>query len=87
MRKLFIASIVGSFCASAAFAQAPPSPAPPAAGPPAAAKPAPKAKAAPVVHSPQSIECSKQADAKGLHGPERIRFRANCKNKFMKEKN
>jgi hypothetical protein len=86
MRRLIIASIVGSFCASAAFAQAPPPPAPPAAGPPAAAKPAPKAKAAPVVHSAESIECSKQADAKGLHGPERVRFRANCKNKLMKQK-
>ena len=31
------------------------------------------------VQSPESIECSKQADAKGLHGPERIKFRANCK--------
>jgi hypothetical protein len=39
-----------------------------------------------VVHSPESIECSKQADAKGLHGPERVRFRANCKKKLMKEK-
>ena len=31
------------------------------------------------VKSPESIECSKKADAKGLHGPERIKFRANCK--------
>jgi hypothetical protein len=31
------------------------------------------------VQSPESIECSKQADAKGLHGAERIKFRANCK--------
>ena len=31
------------------------------------------------VRSPESIECSKQADAKGLHGKERIKFRANCK--------
>ena len=27
-----------------------------------------KKPATPVVHSPQSIECSKEADAKGLHG-------------------
>jgi hypothetical protein len=26
-----------------------------------------------------SIECSKQADAKGLHGKERREFRAKCK--------
>ena len=30
-------------------------------------------------HSPQSIECSKQADTKGLHGKEREKFRAECK--------
>jgi len=26
-----------------------------------------------------SLECSKQADAKGLHGKERHKFRADCK--------
>lgn len=31
------------------------------------------------VRSPESIECSKQADAKGLHGKERVKFRAECK--------
>jgi psiF repeat len=31
------------------------------------------------VHSPESIECSKEADAKGLHGKERKKFRAECK--------
>jgi len=30
-------------------------------------------------HSPESIECSKQADAKGLHGKERKEFRSKCK--------
>jgi psiF repeat-containing protein len=40
-----------------------------------AAKPAP----APVVHSAASIECSKEADAKGLHGEARKKFRAECK--------
>jgi hypothetical protein len=42
---------------------------------PAPAKPA----AAPVAHTAQSIECSKEADAKGLHGKERKKFRAECK--------
>ncbi len=42
-----------------------------------------KPKAA-AVHSPESIECSKQADAKGLHGAERKKFRAKCK-KELKE--
>jgi hypothetical protein len=27
----------------------------------------------------KSIECSKQADAKGLHGKERQKFRSKCK--------
>ena len=30
-------------------------------------------------HSPESIECSKEADAKGLHGKERKKFRSECK--------
>ncbi len=28
--------------------------------------------------SPQSIECSKEADAKGLHGADRKKFRKDC---------
>jgi len=31
--------------------------------------------------TPESIECSKQADAKGLHGAERKKFREECKKK------
>jgi hypothetical protein len=45
-----------------------------------------KGESGAVVHGPESIECSKQADAKGLHGQERARFRANCKKKLMKQK-
>jgi hypothetical protein len=37
------------------------------------------AKKAPVVHSAASLECSKEADAKGLHGKERKKFRSECK--------
>jgi psiF repeat len=40
---------------------------------------APAAKKAPVVHSAASLECSKEADAKGLHGKERKKFRSECK--------
>ena len=29
-------------------------------------------------HSAESIECSKQADAKSLHGKERKKFRSEC---------
>ena len=36
-------------------------------------------------HSPESIECSKQADAKGLHGKARKEFRSTCK-KELKNK-
>ena len=41
--------------------------------------PAAKTEKAPVVHSAASIECSKEADAKGLHGKERKKFRSECK--------
>jgi len=34
-------------------------------------------------HSAASIECSKEADAKGLHGKERKKFRAECKRNAM----
>ena len=39
---------------------------------------APAAKTA-KPRSAESIECSKQADAKGLHGKERKKFRSDCK--------
>ena len=51
-----------------AFAQTPA----PAAAPPAKTK-------APVVHTEISLKCSKEADAKGLHGKERKKFRSECK--------
>jgi hypothetical protein len=41
-------------------------------------KPAATAKAKPV-RTAKSLECSKQADAKGLHGKERRKFRSECK--------
>jgi len=42
------------------------------------AAPAPAAKAE-KPRSAASLECSKEADAKGLHGKERKKFRAECK--------
>jgi hypothetical protein len=39
-------------------------------------------KAKPRIAKPRtakSLECSKQADAKGLHGKERKKFRSECK--------
>ena len=34
--------------------------------------------------SAESLECSKEADAKGLHGKERKKFRSECKNRNKK---
>jgi hypothetical protein len=68
-----------------AFAQTT-TPAPAPASPPSAAKtaPAPKmAKAKPEM-SAESKECSAEADAKGLHGKERQKFRAKCKREARK---
>jgi len=39
--------------------------------------PAEKKEAKP--RTPGSLECSKEADAKGLHGKERKKFRSECK--------
>jgi len=44
-----------------------------------AAKPAATAPKPKKERTAKSIECSKQADAKGLHGKERKKFRAECK--------
>jgi len=45
--------------------------------------PAPDAKAAPKAakkeRTAKSLECSKKADEKGLHGKERQKFRSKCK--------
>jgi hypothetical protein len=46
---------------------------------------APMAKPA-KVRSPESMECSKEADAKGLHGKERKKFRSECKKAAMGKK-
>nr|WP_245280136.1 PsiF family protein [Hyphomicrobium sp. 99] len=36
--------------------------------------------------SAASMECSKQADAKGLHGKDRKKFREHCKHEMMHSK-
>jgi hypothetical protein len=65
---------------SSAFAQtAAPAPAP-------AAAPAAKMDKKPVEHSAASLECSKEADAKGLHGKERKKFRSDCKKEAADKK-
>jgi phosphate-selective porin len=60
-----------------AFAQAT-APATPAPAAPAA-KMAPAEKKAEKPRTAASLECSKEADAKGLHGKERKKFRSECK--------
>lgn len=58
--------------AGSAFAQTP-------APAPAAPAPAAKTTAAKPERTAASLECSKEADAKGLHGKERHKFRSKCK--------
>jgi invasion protein IalB len=65
---------------SAAFAQT----AAPAAAP--ATAPAATAPMAKKPHSAASLECSKEADAKGLHGKERKKFRSECKKTAAEKK-
>jgi hypothetical protein len=68
------AALAAFLMGGAAFAQtAAPAPAAPAA-----------AKAAPAPKSAASVECSKEADAKGLHGTARKKFRAECKKNAAK---
>jgi hypothetical protein len=59
-------AIASLFLMSSAFAQT--------------AAPAAKTETkAPMAHTAASLECSKEADAKGLHGKERKKFRSECK--------
>lgn len=61
---------------SSAFAQtATPAPAAPA----PAAKAAPAEKKAEKPRTTTSLECSKEADTKGVHGKERKKFMSDCK--------
>jgi invasion protein IalB len=77
-----VAAAIGAsflFFATPVFAQTA-TPAPAAKSDTAA--PAPAAKTT-KPHSAESIECSKEADAKGLHGKERKKFRSECKKAAM----
>jgi len=62
--------------AGSAFAQTPAPAAKPAAAP--ASKMAPAAKTA-KPRTAASLECSKEADAKSIHGKERKKFMSECK--------
>ena len=66
-------AIASLFLMSSAFAQT--------------AAPAAKTETkAPVAHTAASLECSKEADAKGLHGKERKKFRSECKRTAAEKK-
>jgi len=74
------AAMTALLMGGAAFAQTYGTPPAADAAAPAAPAAAPAAPAAaPAVHSAKSVECSKEADAKGLHGEPRRKFRAECK--------
>jgi hypothetical protein len=71
-----IATVFASMIlAGSAFAQTAATPTPPA----PATKAAPAEKKAEAPRTAASLDCSKQADAKGLHGKERKKFRSECK--------
>lgn len=75
--RLATAAIASLLLTGAAFAQTAPA-APAKTDTPAATTAAPTDKKT-VVHSAASIECSKEADDKGLKGKERKKFRRECK--------
>jgi invasion protein IalB len=68
--RLAAAALASLLVTGTAFAQT--------AAPAAKADTATTDKKAPKAHSAESLECSKQADAKGLHGKERKKFRSEC---------
>ena len=69
-----VTAIASLFLISSAFAQttSPATTAP-------AAKAAPAQKRAEKPRTAASLECSKEADTKGVHGKERKKFRSECK--------
>lgn len=81
MTSRVIATVAASLLlAGTAFAQTTAPAAKPAAAP--ASKMAPAKMEKP--RTAASLECSKEADAKGLHGKERKKFRSECKAKAAK---
>lgn len=92
LSSLCIATAVASFLFTGAVnaqTQTTPAPAAKSAAPATAAPKAAKSAKAPKAAKPRtavSLECSKQADAKGLHGKERKKFRAQCKHNAGKMK-
>ncbi len=76
--KVIAFGFAAAMVTGAAFAQAP-APAAPTPATTAPSAPAPAAGAGKHAQSAQSLECSKKADARGLHGKRRKKFREECK--------
>jgi hypothetical protein len=72
--RLAVVALASLFATGTAFAQT----AAPAAKTDTKTTAAPADKKAPKEHSAESLECSKQADAKALKGKERKKFRREC---------
>ena len=84
MRLLvIIGMLVSAFSVSAALAQTTTSTEPKSS---TASKSVPKTAVPQNARTAESLECSKQADAKGLHGKERKKFRATCKRQLLAKK-
>jgi invasion protein IalB len=73
--RLAVVALASLFATGTAFAQ---TAAPAAKSDTKTTTAAPTDKKAPKEHSAESLECSKQADAKGLKGKERKKFRREC---------
>jgi hypothetical protein len=77
--RVAAAALASLLLASPAFAQTtPPASSTPAATAPAKTTTKTTTKTSDKPRSPESLECSKQADEKGLHGKERHKFRSQC---------
>jgi psiF repeat len=76
--RVALAAFASLFLMTSAFAQTPATPAPAAKEAPAPAT-APKEKKAEKPRTAASLECSKEADTKGIHGKERHKFMGECK--------
>ena len=82
--KVMAFGFAAAMLTGAAFAQTPaPASSAPAATAPSAS--APVAGAGKHPQSARSLECSKEADAKGLHGKKRKNFREECKKEHAGE--
>jgi hypothetical protein len=80
--RLMATATVLAFLTGPVLAQTPATSTPPA-------KTTPDTKTAPETktktpRTAESLECSKEADAKGLHGKERHKFRSECKKSATK---